>query len=262
MKIAKVARLQGEIIEASEAEYHNYYGMTLCLCCDEPVFLRKAHVSRGVKISAAFVHHEGEKEQCKLRTSSISLSEIVSINNKSRNQRLFLLNQNCWRMLQSSICYITPQLHLSEFTNKDKKFYLKTRSILTKSFTDSRFRSEFKTYLTQVLKDNMVVGKHLKGSGGTVVSYELVKNSQIAQEVLAFCLSAKGKNILLKMIPTICFLTRQIFNDKLQLEAIVKQQLTKFGKVDLAITTQVVAMNVILNWFLRVNWVDEFDKIS
>ena len=134
MKLAKVARLQGEIIEAATADYHDYQAMLLCPCCSEPVFLRKAHIRNGKSVAASFVHHKGEKEDCELRVDSLSRHQIESINSVARNQRLVLLQKHCWEMLSTAECYVKAQPLLSNFKRQNKAFYLDTKKILTRSF--------------------------------------------------------------------------------------------------------------------------------
>lgn len=259
MKIARVARLQGEIIEAAIADYHDYAGLLLCPCCSEPVFLRKAHFRNGQQVNASFVHHKGEKDDCELRVISLTLKEIESYNSVARNQRLALLQISCWEMLKTAECYQLFQSELTHFKRNSKAFYLNTRKLLIKSFNESSCRLEYKNLLIKSLETNLIIGKQLIDTNYEIVpvNYEMVKNGEIVREVINFCLTNKGKIILIEMIPTLCFLFKHILDDRRKFEQILGEQMKYFKREELILIIQI---NVILNWFLEVNWVEEFAK--
>lgn len=101
MKYAKLVRLGGELIPATEADYQDYEGFLRCPQCGEPVFLRKAHQRGTSLVPAAFIHHKAvEGDECELRISRYSTEHIAQQNAIAKGQRLNKLRVSMWRFLK------------------------------------------------------------------------------------------------------------------------------------------------------------------
>ncbi|MBD2295112.1 hypothetical protein H6G06_16900 [Anabaena sphaerica FACHB-251] len=105
MKYALLTKIGGELIEASKADYQDYYGFLKCPVCNEPVFLRKGHLRNGKEIQASFAHHRAVPEisTCELRVGNYSKEDIEVFAAKARNQRLQKLNISMWKYMKTNI---------------------------------------------------------------------------------------------------------------------------------------------------------------
>lgn len=105
MKFAKLTKLGGDLISASEADYIDYAGFLRCPECDEPVFLRKAHSRGETAIPDAFVHHKAVPEisACQLRVGNYSPEYVANVNAQARGQRLHKLQLSMWKFLKRNL---------------------------------------------------------------------------------------------------------------------------------------------------------------
>lgn len=104
MKYAKLVKLGGELIEAKDADYQDYYGILTCPECGEPVFLRKGHQRGETVFRAAFVHHRAipEVSACEMRVGKYSQEYVARVAGEARNQRLRMLEESMWEYLNTS----------------------------------------------------------------------------------------------------------------------------------------------------------------
>ncbi|MEA5578701.1 hypothetical protein [Anabaena sp. UHCC 0451] len=105
MEYALLTKIGGELIEASKADYQDYYGFLKCPVCNEPVFLRKGHLRNGKEITASFVHHKAVPEisTCELRVGKYSQEDIEVFVAKAKKQRLQKLNISLWKYLKTNM---------------------------------------------------------------------------------------------------------------------------------------------------------------
>lgn len=113
MKYAKFVKMGGELIEASCADYKDYYGVIVCPHCGEPVFLRKEHERQTpksgkpvtVKVQASFVHHKAvpEVSVCEMRVGNYSPEYVMQVAGKARNQRIRVLELSMWKYIKTNL---------------------------------------------------------------------------------------------------------------------------------------------------------------
>lgn len=107
MQYAKLIKLGGELIAATEADYSDYKGFLVCPECGEPVFLRKAHKRGEAIIGDAFIHHKAipEVSICEARVGRYDQQTVQAIQAQARGQRLAKLRVSLWKFIKSSaIC--------------------------------------------------------------------------------------------------------------------------------------------------------------
>lgn len=104
MKYAKLSKIGGELIEASEADYEDYKGFLKCPVCGDTVFLRKQHTSKGTTIRAAFIHHKAipEISICELRIGGYGREDVEREAGKARGQRLNKARVSLWKYLRTN----------------------------------------------------------------------------------------------------------------------------------------------------------------
>lgn len=107
MKYAKLVKLGGELIEAKDADYQDYYGILTCPECGEPVFLRKGFMRGDTPVGPVFVHHKAipEMSACDLRVGKYSQEYVARVAGEARNQRLRILQRYLWKFILTSVAY-------------------------------------------------------------------------------------------------------------------------------------------------------------
>jgi len=112
MKYAQLVKLGGDLVEAKDADYEDYFGFLVCPECREPVFLRKSH-QRTVKnqqipttVPAAFIHHRAtdEVQTCEQRIARYTVEKIESFGGQARQQRIAKLQVSMWKYLKQNHC--------------------------------------------------------------------------------------------------------------------------------------------------------------
>jgi hypothetical protein len=104
MRYAKLIKFGGDLVDAADVTYADYYGGFQCPECNEAVFLRKESVRRGLAIRAAFVHHRAllGVSACENRVGLYSTDYVRKVAAKARNQRLNKLRTSIWNHVLSS----------------------------------------------------------------------------------------------------------------------------------------------------------------
>lgn len=105
MKYAKLIRLGGELIEASNADYSDYKGFLRCPECDEPVFLRKSHQRGNVPVPDAFVHHKAvpQVSACEMRVGKYDSVTVQQKRSQAHGQRIRKLQISLWKFLKQNL---------------------------------------------------------------------------------------------------------------------------------------------------------------
>ncbi|MGM3309686.1 hypothetical protein ACSQ6I_27510 [Anabaena sp. WFMT] len=125
MQYALLTKIGGELIEASKADYQDYYGFLKCPICNEPVFLRKSHLRDGREIKASFVHHKAVPEisTCELRIGKYSQEDIEAFASKAKKQRLQKLNISMWKYVKTNMAVIFKDYDKLKVQTKNVKSY-------------------------------------------------------------------------------------------------------------------------------------------
>lgn len=111
MRYAQLIKLGGQLIEAQDADYEDYFGFLVCPECKEPVFLRKCHsrtskFGAGHTVPSSFIHHRSTNEiqTCEQRVSKYTVEKVESFGGQARQQRIAKLQVSMWKYLKHNHC--------------------------------------------------------------------------------------------------------------------------------------------------------------
>lgn len=249
MKYAELVRLGGELIEASDADYPDYYGLLVCPECGEPVFLRKSHersLSEEIEeieenlimVKDHFVHHKVTAYNlgCKMRTKIYAKEKEEQLKQeakKAHDQRLNLLRISMWKYLASNsaislklyskaVKFIQEESSLRRYTSIAESFF-DTKALKNYSNTDKPFLNIIKiveTYSVIWAKENFTVVVDFKESHKTTWPFHLKVTNE------AFDLFSESKAMKPIRHRLICLATSQLWSNHIRINNIDLMKLT------------------------------------
>ncbi|MTJ14779.1 hypothetical protein FJR11_19805 [Anabaena sp. UHCC 0187] len=215
MQYALLTKIGGELIEASRADYQDYYGFLKCPECNEPVFLRQGHLRQRKQIKASFVHHKAVPEisACELRIGKYSKEDIEAFASKAKKQRLQKLNISMWKYVKTNMAV--------NFKDYDK---LKTQTKNVKSYQGLLvYADNCLTNNVEFIVDNLIpqIGKVINNKNAAVgeimglldkfnsfvndLKSDWLLHEKIAKEAAGLFLSPQMKEIRYRALVVLCY---------------------------------------------------------
>jgi uncharacterized C2H2 Zn-finger protein len=247
--------LQGETISAKEADYYDYKELLKCPHCKEIVFLRKKHIRGKTHVSAAFIHHKSvDPSSCEYRVNKYTQKEVNAINAGAKQQRLALLKKFFLSIIKDYEVFRQREYIMKVFKENNSKVF----SLLFNTFKTAlnsykgrklwleNVRTESSTmingYRVSVEKDGSV-GKE------KALSYHDKRNVKIGLEILEFCLTSQGKDLLISIIPELIYMSCTLI-----------RQLTSSDSISYTQVLEIIP-TILFNLFtLNIDWITSFDK--